>query len=336
MKKILLIVVSLLLLIAIPATLYLVNQRQELRKKAAPATMISLSPSSLTKKIHDEFTIEVKIDTADNQVLTTELHVIFDATKLQALSIVNGPLFPNVLASGVVESGGASITVGASSPTTPVKGVGTVATIRFLAVEKTDAPVSIKFAANTFVGGLGEGSKNILIGSSPTSVTITDDEEAQSSSSFSGAQNEPVSSPLETPQEASTSALVILPSEESVSQTTPVIQGKAPPGSTITVTIYSEPVTCIAVADANGNWSCSPDTPLEPGPHNVVVSAAGNDGSNETASTTIVVATGSGSASAAATPVSGSTETTLVLLTVGMLFISLGIAIPVIYRKPYG
>lgn len=333
MKKIILLVTSLLLLLAIPATIYLVMQRQELRKRAAPATSLSIAPQTITKNVDDEFTVEVKIDTGENQVLTAELHLTYDETKLEALSIANGPLFPSVLASGVVENGAATITVGAAGATTPVTGTGTVATLRLKALEQTDAPVSIRFDATTFVGGLGEGSTNILIGSTPATVTITNTD-AETSSFGNEEEESTSSSSLEDTSEASQSAVLILSLEEdeTVTETTPLISGKAQPGATVTVTIYSEPVTCIATADASGNWSCAPETPLPPGPHNVVVSAAGADGTNQTASTTIIVAGGAESASESATPIAGSMETTILLTTLGLLFIIVGITTTMVAR----
>ncbi len=347
MKKIILILVSLLLLVALPATIFLVGKKQELRKKAAPATTLSLAPANFTKKAGDEFTIEVKIDPGVNQVLTTELHLTFDVTKLQALSIANGPLFPNVLSSGVVESGAASITVGATSATSPVTSPGTVATLRMKALDKTDAPTSIRFAGTSFIGALGEASKNALIGSSPATITITDGTSSPSapdSASLDNSNNPNISSfsegssstPLTSnPPIASESAVMILsPSQdETVIDSQPVIQGTAPPGFTVTVTIYSTPLTCIAIADANGDWSCSPDTPLENGPHNVVVSAAGSDGGNLTASSTIfVAASGTDSSTSSPIPTSGNIEITLFMLALSMFLIAGGIAVPLINR----
>ncbi|MFZ5845082.1 MAG: cohesin domain-containing protein, partial [Patescibacteria group bacterium] len=159
-KKLFIIVIFLTL--AIPATIFLAVQRQELRQRAAPATTLSLSPGSLTKKVGETFSIEVVIDTAENQVVSADIYLTFDPTKLEAQTITNGALFPNILTSGVVASGTASITVGAPSSAKPVKGTGTAAVVRFKALEATTTPASIRFAANTFVGALGEGATNGL------------------------------------------------------------------------------------------------------------------------------------------------------------------------------
>src|SRR3989344_2000084 len=119
MKKLLLMVSILVVMVAIPVTIYLVSERQELRKKAAPATTLAFSPASTTKAVGSEFSLEVHINTGDNQVIAAELHIAFDPEILDAVTITNGALFPNVLTSGRVEAGTASITIGAPSSTQP-------------------------------------------------------------------------------------------------------------------------------------------------------------------------------------------------------------------------
>ena len=51
----------------------------------------------------------------------------------------------------------------------------------------------------------------------------------------------------------------------------PAFMGTAPAGSTVTVTVHSDPVVCSATADADGNWSCTLPSDLEPGQHTVFV-----------------------------------------------------------------
>ena len=132
----------------------MVGQQQELRSKAAPATVLALNPKTTTKTKGDIFSFDIQIDTASNNVAMAELHLMYDATKLEALSITNGPLAPKIAASGVVGSGTASITVRAENTTKPIKGTGTIAVIRFKAIGATDVPIQVKFDTTTFVSGL--------------------------------------------------------------------------------------------------------------------------------------------------------------------------------------
>ena len=143
----------------------MVGQQQELRSKAAPATVLALNPKTTTKTKGDIFSFDIQIDTASNNVAMAELHLMYDATKLEALSITNGPLAPKIAASGVVGSGTASITVRAENTTKPIKGTGTIAVIRFKAIGATDVPIQVKFDTTTFVSGLGESNPNVLTSS---------------------------------------------------------------------------------------------------------------------------------------------------------------------------
>lgn len=59
----------------------------------------------------------------------------------------------------------------------------------------------------------------------------------------------------------------------------PIFSGVAAPGAQVTVTVHSDPVSCSAVADSNGNWSCTLPTDLEPGEHTVYVVVTNPDSS---------------------------------------------------------
>lgn len=346
MKKILLIVSILVVVIAIPVTIYLVSQRQEIRNKAAPATTLSISPATITKNVGDQFPLDVLIDSGKNQVVAVELHVRFDPEKLQAETITNGALFPNVLASGIVEPGAASITVGAPSTTKPVTGSGSVAVVRFKALAPASSPVSVAFAGNTFVSGIGEASTNVLVGSTGATITISG-KNTQGTGESSASASPPVlptpsllPSPTSTGSGAATSSGTLKITSPVIGGSTasekPTISGKAAPGSKVTITIYSTPITVVVTADANGNWTYTPTTPLDPGPHSIVATAQSSGSATLTTTSSFVVATGSATATQSATPVSGNVELTLIILTGALLLVGTGIAIPVFSRKPYG
>lgn len=324
MKKLWLFIVSLLLIGILPIAIYLVGQSQEIRNKAAPATTLSIIPAISSKKTDDIFSIEITIDTGENQVVASELHLSYDPTKLEAQTITNGPLFPNILASGTIEGGAASITVGAADAKQPIKGTSTVAVVRFKAIAKTDSPTAIKLAPNTFVGGLGEGAVNVLVGTTPATVTITE-AEAQATPSPTPT----VSAQSQAPATPSANLTIVSPTQDSTAtQDKPVIYGKAVPGTTVTLTIYSAPQTVTVTTDGDGNWSYTPNTALEAGPHNIVASVTDQNGNTQTATSAFVVAssgTAIGGATESAIPVSGTVETTLLLLIVGSTLVMIGI-----------
>lgn len=351
MKKILQLATGMLLLVAIPVTIFVAGQRQEIRKKAAPATTMAIAPPTVSKKVGEVFTMEITIDTGENQVVAAEIHISFDQAKLEAQTITNGSLFPNILASGTVQPGGASITVGAADAKQPVRGTGTIATLKFLAKENADSPTSIKLGSNSFVGGLGEGATNVLAGTTPASVTITKDRAQNTPTPPAKQDPAPQGTSMPTPTitalQATTSGQIsqtptptpalsvktlkiMSPvSEDSATTDKPVIQGVASPGSTVTVTVYSTPQTMTVTADANGNWSLTPQASLETGPHNVVASVTDQNGQTQTATTAFVVAsTNAIGGSESVIPVSGTTEMTLLLIIFGFTFIIMGIVIP--------
>lgn len=346
MKKLLLIFVSLLLLGAIPVGIFLVGQNQEIRKRAAPATTLAITPATVRKNIGDTFSMEVVIDTGENQVVAAELHLVYDPTKLEMETVSNGPLFPNILASGTVEAGTASITVGASDVKQPIKGTGTVAVIRLKGLAKTDSPTAIKLASNTFVGGLGEGSANVLTGTTPATVTILQQQEqptvsptmtpapqaTESASSMISPTLTPTPIPTASAQTSPTgtpsaSLAIVSPTDEgTTTNDKPVIRGTSAPGATITLTIYSTPQTVTVTADANGDWVYTPDTPLQSGAHNVVASVTDQNGQTQTATSAFIVA--SATLEGDPVPVSGTAETTILLVMIGIAFIIVGIIIP--------
>lgn len=341
MKKILQLATGMLLLVAIPVTIFVAGQRQEIRKKAAPDTTMAIAPPTVSKKAGEVFTMEITIDTGENQVVAAEIHISFDQTKLEAQTITNGSLFPNILASGTVQPGGASITVGAADAKQPVRGTGTIATLTFLAKEKTDSPTSIKLGSNSFVGGLGEGATNVLAGTTPASITITKDVAQNTPTpmpttiptttvALSTASAQITQTPTPTPAPSVETLKIMSPiSQDTATTDKPFIQGVASPGSTVTVTVYSTPQTMTVTADANGNWSFTPQASLETGPHNIVASVTDQNGKTQTATTTFVVAsTNAIGRSESIIPISGSTEITILLILMGITMLIIGFVKP--------
>ncbi len=358
MKRVGLILVSLLLFAALPATIFLVMRNQEIRNKAAPATTLSLNPATVSKAVGEDFTLEVKMNTAANQIVAVELNLTFDPTKLQAEWIHNGTMFPNILSSGTVGNGTLSMAVGATNTTTPITGTGTVATIKFKALAATSSPVSVRFSQDTFVGALGEGNVNALTSTTPATITIgsggstitptvTTTAGVTPTTTITGT---PSVTPTDTPSgtgggldedsdnEATSGASVkILTPDENESVTTlPKVIGTAAPGSTVTIVIHSaQEITATVVADANGNWSYVLEEALASGPHTINVAAQNpTSGETTTASLSFVVANGSENGSSGeAIPVSGAVENTLLLLSVGVLFIVIGAVVPALHKR---
>lgn len=78
----------LFLVVAITATLYLVQTRQEIRKKAAPITSISLVPQSLSVVEGQNVTFDVVMNTGTDLVTAITMDINYDPMYLDAVDIV--------------------------------------------------------------------------------------------------------------------------------------------------------------------------------------------------------------------------------------------------------
>lgn len=351
MKKVFLYIVIALILLAIPATVYFVGQQRDIRTRAAPATTLTITPATPTMNVGDTIKLNIDIDPATNQVVSADIYITYDATKLDATTITNGINAPRVLTSGVIENGTASIKVGAASNAQPITTPGTIAVLTLTAKDATSnfAPAVVSFASNTFVGGLNEPTANVLVSTTPSKISIngTSTTGGTNFATESAGLNTSIS-PTATPTptlaltptlpagESTNSALQIL-TPTSDSDTTNVLQtisGKAPAGSTVTIVIHSDTAQTVTVtADANGNWIYTPTTALDAGPHNVVASTVNSDGTVQTSAINfVVIGTGGSGSSESAMPISGNVETTLLLIGIGLLFITSGALIPIFIR----
>jgi hypothetical protein len=160
-KKFILIGIVIVLLVAIPLTIFYLGQSQETRSKAQAATKLYFSlpeqmtqqSSPITKKSGDTFTVDVVVDPGTNWVTFAKLAISFDTTKLATAGggiepittgtqglplIVEGPTYENgtILIS---LSSGADLTKVIQQPTK-------VAKLTFKALSPTGStPTQIKF-----------------------------------------------------------------------------------------------------------------------------------------------------------------------------------------------
>lgn len=345
MKKLVFILIAVLLLIAIPITVYLVGKQQETRSKAAPATTLTFIPTVVTKQVGEQFSISVQMNTGTNNVAAAELHILFDATVLEALSITSSNFAPKIAASGVVSPGSASITVAAENTTTPINGTGTIAVIQFRGKAPTAIPSLIKFDSTTFVSGLGEVTANVLTTTGISSVTITGNTgsttpgipsvldvsptTAATTSSITPTVSPLVISPTVAPVDPdgtdieSTLSIQVEQDTAGIAPTTPLIQGTATPGSTVTIVIHSDPITTVVTADASGTWRYQQEDPLESGAHTITATAQAPDGTTETTSLSFTVSSDSvgGGLEGQDMPTSGNTLPIVLSLIIGGVFI---------------
>ena len=325
MKKILLIIVFLLILAAIPLTILLVKQRQEIRQKAVPATTLYLDPATITTQPNDTFTVNVMIRTGENLVTAAELHFSFNSTYLEAQSIQNGSFLENVLVPGTVDSGTASITLG-SSPTEPKQTVGDVpavlAVLTFKALAETGSlnppSTAIEFLNTTQVAAVGEGANNVLIGTQRADVTIGTGAGASPSPSTSTSPSpststspspSPDTSPSPSPSASPQQTVITSPANDSSTSNHRVpISGASFANALIILSINTSPVLSTTFyADASGNWTYTPATDIANGIYTITVTGESSTGVTETATSTFTVSDGTGGTLISPTPTTSST-----------------------------
>jgi len=357
MKKILLIISSVILLAAIPIVVFFIGQQQELRSKAAPATTLAVQPRSPTVAYGDTSIWKIVIDTGANNVMQAKISLIFDQTKFEALSITNGVLAPNIKAQGTVGSGTATITVAAESMTKPIHGSGEVAVLRLKAIGGSATPVTVQFASDTAVTGLGESTANVLTSTQPGSLSIiggpvqdTDEMATPTpSGSLTSTSTPTPTGPTGTPTPTTlmtttptpttvetasgTSSILMVTVTEGTTPGKPLIKGTSPAGATITIVIHSNPAqTQVVTATTESTWETTPQVTLKNGTYSIVVTSLNpTTGGTETVSSTYTVTddtggtTGGGdTAVGEELPQSGSTEMTLVLLSASCCMIIFG------------
>ena len=191
-KKLLLVGFIIVLLIAIPVTVYLVGLQQKTTTSAEAATTLSLLPTPLSKNVGDSISFDVYVDPANiNQISYVKLVMAYDSTKLATTEgtftvsqwpASDGSSFtPSILIGPEYTPG--TITVAMSVGASPQNVLRTrtkVATLTFKAIAQTEegVPTQVTFSNQTQLlslggtGGTDEAGSNLISNTSPGSVNI--------------------------------------------------------------------------------------------------------------------------------------------------------------------
>src|SRR3989344_4865141 len=126
-KKIILpIIIGVLLLAGVIVGIYLVRQQQDIREKAAPATVLNFSPSQDTMRVGDAKSVTVNIDTGSNVVGAIQLNMVYDPAYLQVSNFQRGTFFQTALQNPAVTAGRLTMAAGGQVGNFPT-GTGQVA-----------------------------------------------------------------------------------------------------------------------------------------------------------------------------------------------------------------
>ncbi len=317
MKKVLLIIAFVLILVAVPVTLLVVKQRQEIRQRAAPATTLDLEPSTKTVQVGDTFTLDVVLDTNNqNRAAAAEINLTFNPTFLEGVSFAAGDLMPFVLAEGQVGNGTATIIVGSQSAGGQgggVSGRGTIAVLTLRALQPTGgSPTMVDFASTTQVSGANpeDVGQNILVagGTRGSSITVAGDATVSPSPSVNPSpETTPTPGTSPTPSASPTDQVTYITQPANgatVTTARPTILGTSFPNADMllsinTSQIYSRSFT----ADADGDWSHQVDQDLANGTYTITVTGtSGNKEETDTATFTVAVGGAGGTDIASPSP----------------------------------
>jgi hypothetical protein len=355
MKRVFTILAVVILIAALPVIIWYVQQtqqKQDIRSNAAPASTLYFVPSTLTKNQSDTFSLDVTINTASNAILVVDLTVNTDPTKIKVTGITPGSFLSTEVVAGSFTDSKATI-VRASPIGSPAQGIGVVATVNFQVVGG-DGTSEITLTGSKATAH--DETRNVLIGTSPATITIgssggnptatvtpttiTTEAPTATPTNIPNATATLTPSPTTAPnntatvtptptQGSSTSgsssptslSLESPASGATINTTTPTFSGVAPAGSTVSITIYSDPITATVTTGSNSRWSYTVTQALSEGTHNVVITAVSSDGTTQTKSSTFTVQTGS-------MPVTGPGVMTIMLpVVIAASFILLGLAL---------
>lgn len=188
-KKLLIIGFILIILIAIPVTIFLLQQQQEIRSRAQAASTLSFEPTSnasnpIQVQKDDVVDLDIMVDPTTNLVSFVKLEIQYDSTKLATTSGANGVgffeqnknAFPSLRGDPQFDDGKVTLAVSVGpDPTASVQTKTKVGTIHFKALTDTDTPTQVIFGPQTQVLSIGsadQASENVLSSSTPAIINI--------------------------------------------------------------------------------------------------------------------------------------------------------------------
>jgi len=178
-RKIIIIGTTLIFLLGLAASVFLVRQKQEIRKKAAPATTIYFEPSTQTIPLGEKVSFKVFVNTGVNNLYSVILEIKFDETIFDPWSLTFSPSLPDELrppeyldGGTFIGSAGTGFSGGVANP--PLSGIQEIATIQ-LTAKSPSAGSQISFGSQTaaYTGSGEDIGVNLVADSVPATVVIT-------------------------------------------------------------------------------------------------------------------------------------------------------------------
>jgi len=177
-KKVIIgILITLIIVVGLVVGVILVGRNQEIREKAAPATSLSITPGAQSKLPGQSFTLNVLMDTGENQVTGADIVLDYDPVAIEVVSISKGSgisVFDQEIKNNIDSvAGKVSYSAFTLNSANAISGSG-VAVLTINAQVKSTATggtFTISFGTQTAVAATQEG-QNVLTSSTPASITV--------------------------------------------------------------------------------------------------------------------------------------------------------------------
>lgn len=227
-KKILLFSFVIVLLIAIPLTIYFVSEQQKAKTSLVPSTTLSFTPGSQSIDLGSDANFDINIDPGSNSVSFVKILISYDATKLATseAGFVNSASFPSFIQGPTYGPGTISVTLSIGANALPVTKPSKLGTLTLKSIAPTDtAATQITFGNQTQVLAVettDQFNENVLATTMPATVNIN------------GAQALPTPTQIPIPTPTVQSGQSATSSSNQVSFATPASAAEAPICSSFT------------------------------------------------------------------------------------------------------
>jgi hypothetical protein len=186
-KKLFLIGFIVVLLVAIPLTVYFLQQTTTSQGHAEASTNIAFTPTSsastpIQESVGSSVPLSITVDPGKNLVSFVKLEIQYDPTTLATASAnafqANTTAFPSVLEGPIYSPGKIDVTLSVGpNPTAAIQQQVTAATVTFTALKDTPpgTPTLVTFTSSTQVLSIGsndQASENVLSTATPATIAI--------------------------------------------------------------------------------------------------------------------------------------------------------------------
>ncbi len=269
-RKLLLLGFIIVLLVGIPATLFLVQQQQETRSRAEKSTTLSITPESTSKEVGQAVPLDIMVNPGTNLVSFVKLEITYDETKLSINEstgfVPNAGAFPITVEGPAFTPGKilVSLSIGANT-TAAISNITKVGTLNFTTLETTSGgTTTVGLGPQTQVlsaGANDQASEDTLSTTVPARVTI-------------GGSPVITPSTTVTPSFTPTPTVTTAPNSPTATPTTPPTLTPTPtliptPTSTQSASTPNQPPVCSALNLDRGTTGTAP--------YSLTFTALGND-----------------------------------------------------------